>query len=106
MTVQTPCQFVTPGLESRAMKHHDATTVGNAFGSGAAIAIKTWDLAPSDVLDIRMSSGAKALGLIETFGLAGLEINIDGNLYHCRPWKAGDSPLQTDRGFTSNWTII
>lgn len=106
MTVQTPCQFTTPGMESRAMKHHDATTLSNAFGSGASVAIKTWDLAPGDVLNIRMGSGVSAQGLIETFGLAGLEINIDGDLYHCRPWKAGDGPLHTDRGFTSNWTII
>ncbi len=106
MTVQTPYPFVTPGMESRAMKHHDATTSGGAFGSGTTIAIRTTDLAPGDVLDIRLVSGALAHGMIESFGLAGLEINVDGDFYLCRPWKIRDGTLRSDKGFTSNWTII
>jgi len=106
MTVQTPHQFATPGGEGRAMKHHDATTSNNAFGRGTGLAIRTTDLAPGDVLDIRMVSGAIAHAMIQSFGVAGLEINIDGDRYQCRPWRAGDSALHTDRGFTSNWSII
>lgn len=106
MTVQTPCKFAMPGLESRAVKHHDAITSNTAFGSGTQIAITTWDLAPGDVLDIEMASGATAYGLVENFGLAGLAVNIDGDQHQCRPWKAEDGLLHTDREYTSNWTII
>ena len=102
MTVQILQQFVTPGLESRAMTHHDATTLDTGFGPGTSIAIKTWNLAPGDILDIRMGSGATAHALIESFGLSGLEINIDGDSHCCRPWKSGDGLLHADRGFTSN----
>jgi hypothetical protein len=102
MTVHTPRLF---GAEGRPMMHHDATTPGAAFAPGVSLAISAWDLAPSDVLDIHMGSGATAHALIERFALSGMDLNIDGDAYRCRPWKTGDEPLEAATAATSNWTI-
>jgi hypothetical protein len=85
--------------------HHSAISLSPVIAHDVTFVITATDFEISDVLDIHLSSGGTVPAVIERFDMSGLQLNIDGDVYSCRPWKMGDRAVRRDIGVTSNWTI-